>query len=563
MPQSLLRPRASIVVAIAVLVLAAGGVIAFKGAFDSSGKPDVDYLARGCALSEEILVRIWRGHHQVRSEDVTFVPRAPNFVGTFDITSHSGPWDYVQEVPLVLYGPGYVAPSGQPVDRQVHIVDIYPTIGRLLGLDLIPRDGEALDEALVRPGGDAPRLIVLVVWDGAGRQTLERWSSAWPTLAEMGRLGTSYAHATVGSSPSVTAAVHSSLGTGAWPRAHGVIGNEVRTRSGRLRHTFAGYSSRTLRLPTFADQVDEAFGNRSRVGLLAWIRWHVGMLGHGSALSGGDKDEVAFLEYDHGVQTAGDESAFAVATNAARGADIDQRIEELDRGDGSRDGEWLGHDITLGEEAEWTTYSNPAWAAFQNDVLLSMLAKGDYGSDSIPDLFFVNFKMTDLAGHQWGSSGIETRDVLTAQDAALASLRDYLDREVRDYVVILTADHGAAAAPGDSGGWPIARDEMVADLNRHFAVPSDQSLIEDSAAFGFYLNREVAAGADVSPTEVAEFLNGYTIAQNWPSEDLPDDYRGREEEQVFSAAFPTDRLSEIVECVWGARRPPRSALSRY
>ena len=84
---------------------------------------DVDGLDLGaladaaCAIPHEQLLRIWRGTDPERSGQIVFVPQEPNFVGTN--FPHSGPWNYLQDVPLFWYGPGIIpstiAPRPAPI----------------------------------------------------------------------------------------------------------------------------------------------------------------------------------------------------------------------------------------------------------------------------------------------------------------------------------------------------------------------------------------------------------------------------------------------------------------
>ncbi|MDQ4064913.1 MAG: hypothetical protein M3161_02585, partial [Actinomycetota bacterium] len=74
--------------------------------------PSQRWVRAACDLPPKILERIARGLVTGRSADVHMVPRYPNFFGSFRVTTHSGPWDYLQRVPLVFYGPGYVAETG-------------------------------------------------------------------------------------------------------------------------------------------------------------------------------------------------------------------------------------------------------------------------------------------------------------------------------------------------------------------------------------------------------------------------------------------------------------------
>ncbi|MDQ3985412.1 MAG: alkaline phosphatase family protein [Actinomycetota bacterium] len=548
-----LRPpkRSTRFVALSIVGLVAiVGFVLNRGGSDPN-PPTVatlDPVKRFCGLDEIFLERLRRGHHPVRSEDITLVPKEPNFVGTFDVTSHSGPWDYIQNIPLVLYGPGVIEPAGV-VEAEADLADIYPTIGRLLGLDLPPADGQVLAEGVPTRPPTAPKLVVVIVWDGAGRKTLERWPDAWPHLADMEQNGVSYVNASVGSSPAVTSVAHSTLATGTWPNKHGIAGNELRAANGLLRPTFADLATDQLKRPTFSDLVDNRFGNASQVGLLAWTRWHVGLLSHGTAYPGGDADQMAMMHYNGEVLVHGNERLFEVPEEIEKAASIDDLIHSLDREDGAVDGEWLGNEISLPSgAAPWTEYSNPAWAEYQTELALKMLENGAYGQDEIPDLFLANFKMTDLAGHRWGIESKETEAMVEAQDESLGSIVRYLDENVGEYVVVVTADHGASPLPESTGAWPISQGELIRDVDAHFEVPNDKSLVESTATFGIYLNRDLAKSLKVSAGDVARFLNGYTIAQNWAESELPDGYEGRGDELVMSAAFPSDTIDNMGAC---------------
>ena len=525
------------------------------------GRKDGDSLSRACDLSPEILVRLWRGYDPLRSEDVTIVPRYPNYWGSFSTTSHTGPWDYLQNVPLVLYGPGYIEPSGV-LQEPANVIDVFPTVGSLLGVDLPNRDGEVLAESLAPEATDPPRLILVVVWDGAGRNVLDRWPDRWPHLSAMEQQGTSYEDATVGSSPSITAATHSNLGTGTWPRTHRMTGNLYRDASGEMSEAFEQGNPASLAVSTFADEVDSSFANEPLVGLIGWqpgteIRegpdaWrsdHLGMFGHGTASPGGDADQVGLLGEEGDLEANPN-----FYSSLSRLADPEQLLEEartLDIADGTADGETLGHDIL-------TEHDNPAWASYQTDILLRLLREEDYGRDATPDLLFTNYKMTDRAGHNYTIDSKEMAIALEAQDAALGELTAYLEKEIHDFVVILTADHGHTPSTQRSGAWPISATETVADLNAHFEIPEGESLVVAPTAAGMFLDRATATSNDVTPADIAQFLNGYTLGENWPKgKELPEDYEGKAQQTVLSAAFASDQIESVVRCKFGSKRPPR------
>jgi arylsulfatase A-like enzyme len=238
------------------------------------------------------LERTQRGNFDGRSPDVTMVPKAPNFTGSFGFTTHAGPWPYVQRVPLVLYGPGFIESRGEVrLDRDVDLADLPSTLAELLDTPLPQGAGSPIEEVLVPPDqrSEDLKLIVTVVWDGGGWNVLNRYPNAWPNLNTLMQRGTSLRNVMVGSSPSTTPAVHSTIGTGAWPSKHGAVDIPMR-KDGEMVASFEGFSADDVLLPTLADLYDQATGNKAKVGMVAERPWHLGMLGHGASLEGGDKD---------------------------------------------------------------------------------------------------------------------------------------------------------------------------------------------------------------------------------------------------------------------------------
>lgn len=510
--------------------------------FDSN-----DPIERACALDKPLLARVWRGFHPEHSEDVTFVPLAPNYSGAFDVTSHSGPWDYLQNVPLVLYGPGVIEDKGR-VGGAATLADVFPTAGALTGVDLPERDGRVLDEAL--GDADPPKLIVTIMWDGVGRNVLERWPDRWPNLARMEREGTSYLAATVGSSPSITPATHSTLGAGVFPRTHGVTAINLRTDNGGVRTAFNQRDPADLKVTTFADEIDLALGNAPLVGMLAWKSWHIGMMSHGTQTPGGDADQLAIIGSDERI--TGNPLFYSAPDYLEQFPGLEEHAAELDLEDGEADGNWRGHEIM-------ELHDNPAWVEWETDALLAMLEREGYGADDVPDLFFTNYKMADIVGHQYTMDSPEMGEVLEAEDEALGRLLEWLDENVGDYAVILSADHGHTPSPERSGAWPLLQGQIQEDIDAHFDVPKGQSLVESPNPVGPFLDRAVMDELGVTGAEVAEFLNGYTIRDNWGGDELPEGYEDRGDENIIAAAWSRRQYGEVMRCAFGAEEPPASA----
>ncbi|HEX2025836.1 MAG TPA: alkaline phosphatase family protein, partial [Actinomycetota bacterium] len=231
--------------------------------------------ASACGLPDRFRLRIWRGFDPKRSGEVQLVARGQNLVGAG--FPHAGPQDHLQEVPMFLYGPGIVAP-GTVVDRPVSSADIAPTQARLVGTEPGDVDGAPLAEALL-PGAAPPALVVTVVWDAAGIGVLNEYPESWPELRALRDGGTWYRNATVGSSPSTSAAIHGTIGTGTFPKRHGLAGTKVRV-GGRLIEPWRR-GPRLLREPAFGDQYDAAAGNAPIVAAVGSAAIQLALIGHG------------------------------------------------------------------------------------------------------------------------------------------------------------------------------------------------------------------------------------------------------------------------------------------
>jgi hypothetical protein len=501
----------------------------------------------------EHLRRVRRGLFPGRSPDVVFVPRAPNFFGGFSATTHSGPWNYVQRVPLVFYGPGYFRARGAlELAREVTLADVAPTLAELLGAPWpARRAGRVLNEVLLPSERRArpPALLLTVVWDGGGWNVLERWPRAWPGLAEMMKSGTSVTNATVGSSPTVTPAVHATIGTGAFPRETGIVDIPLRAGGEIVPYSFPGADPSYLRLASVADIYDRSVNNAAEVGMLAYQAFHLGMMGRGAQIPGGDRDLGIIVSEERGADATDpghfwtNNSFYDVPPYLEAITGFEGYLDTVDRADGRLDRAWRGH-IDLTDPTH--VRHSPVWVLFQTKVIETLLAREGFGNDAIPDLFFTNYKQIDDVGHNWNMLNPEMREVLQYSDASLGALTHWLDEHVgrRRWAMVVTADHGQAPDPAAVGAWPIGIGPLKADVASHFGVePGD--LFAEERPVGFWLER----GAPVTPGEIADYLMGYRLRDNASSADaVPDQYRSRLDERLFAAAWPSRAMERVWAC---------------
>ena len=98
-------------------------------------------------------------------------------------------------------------------------------------------------------------------------------------------------------------------------------------------------------------------------------------------------------------------------------------------------------------------FSSLAATPFGNSILtdfaLEAIEKEELGADNTPDFLAISYSSTDYVGHKYGVNSVEVQDTYLRLDLELARLFEYLDQQVGEgeYLVFLTADHGAVHVP--------------------------------------------------------------------------------------------------------------------
>ena len=124
------------------------------------------------------------------------------------------------------------------------------------------------------------------------------------------------------------------------------------------------------------------------------------------------------------------------------------------------------------------------------------------GKGNAPDLLAVGLSATDYVGHRYGTDGQEMCLQMLSLDRDLGDFLSFLDREVGDYAVVLTADHGGKDIPerersaGIAGAArvdpSISASNVGKALAARFGLPG--SLLYGSNFGDIYVDRTVAAG---------------------------------------------------------------------
>ena len=505
-----------------------------------------------CAMPHDELVRVWRGTHPERSGQILLVPQEPNFLGSN--FPHSGPWDYLQDVPLLWYGPGVIPALGQ-IDRPVTIADIAPSQATLLDSAFPEVDGRPLPE--IDTPATPPKLIVTLVWDAGGMSVLDAFPDDWPELKALIPDGVWYANAEVGSSPSITPATHATIGTGDFPMHTGQTDAEFFIGEDLVR---AGQLGPVLMMePTLGDLYDRAMDNEPLVGNLSSVTWHLNMSSHGALWGGGDKD-IAVLRTPTAADNEGAEGTiwnlqgknqpfFSFPAYVNDLPLLSSYTEEIDREDGALDGKWRDNSIEQYEQG-WAT---PARIPYQERMVEEVITREGFGADDVPDLLFINSKAIDHISHIWSVNSPEMQDTLRWQDAALGRFVEFLDQQVGEgnYVLVLTADHGAQFDPEVSGAFQVTPGQLQQDLEAAFPSATADPVFKAVRTSQIYLDEEVMRASGYAVDQIAQFLLDYTKAQGAPGgpTDVPEAERG---DRFFSAVIPTAMLPDL-KCLPEAR----------
>ncbi len=338
----------------------------------------------------------------------------------------------------------------------------------------------AAPAAAATPARRTPPLVVLLVIDQFRADYIAQYSAAWTGgLRRLIDGGADFRQAAYPYFATETCPGHATIGTGAFPRTHGIVANGWYDRDAKQSVVCttdqtksvgfggeAGYEQhgpRYLRVPTLADELRAQATGAKVVSLSLKARAAIAMAGRGG-------DVVAWLE-DAGTWAtstayAAKPPASADAFVRAHGVDKDyERVWNLlrpatsyaftDAGEAEQAPDGMTtvfpHSLSRPAGPDRIFYDNWRRTPFSDDYLGQMaiaLSKG-LGKGPGTDMLAVSFSATDYVGHRFGPRSWEVQDTLARLDLTIGKLLDALDASVGKgrYVVALSADHGVAPIP--------------------------------------------------------------------------------------------------------------------
>jgi hypothetical protein len=283
------------------------------------------------------------------------------------------------------------------------------------------------------------------------------------------------------------------------------------------------------------------------------------MLGHGSMWGGGDRD-VAVTREVADAPTLGAETfewnlspllqqyfTFPPYANDVRGFERDVRA--VDAADGQIDGRWRDNEIA----PLLRGFDTPARTPYQTRVLEEMVMREGFGDDEMPDLLFVNYKEIDYISHVWARDSPEMRDAVVAQDEALREFVRFLNRQVGrgNWVMAITADHGAMVPPLASGGLRLSSTPIASGINATFDHDGDTTRVVDTVQqTQIFVNTAELRQNGYTLSQVAEYVMGLTKSEvAAPGVKVPPT---QSSDRALRAAFPSS-IMKTLPCLPEAR----------
>ena len=420
-------------------------------------RPDAGNVQDAAAtdLGAEYMELVRRAYHPGRSGDIqllvspfnsaNYAAESLSLVPQDPRTSHAAVWMYLEQIPLVVYGPGIVQRSDSA--ERVSLADLAPTTARLIGFDGWPddRDGRVLPGLSVT--GRQPKIVVTYVFDGGGWNVLRHWPNDWANLKKLMGEGANYRNALTGSFPAVTACAHATIGTGAFPRTHGVTGHNIRADASGSRKTYrepGNADPSDILVPTLADLYSDATGNRAWVGEVGYQVWHMGMIGFGGPNRGADQRPVGvYWNEGTGSWAPHNPQLFRLPTRTPGPDDFAAHQAAFTP---------PGWDPQFDPKGGQSPCCSPPVVQYQHDLLASTLDSEPIGAGG-PSLLYTTYKSPDYTGHIYNMYSPWEGLMLRTVDEQLGRLVEELDaRYPGEYVLIVTADHGQCPLPDAVNG---------------------------------------------------------------------------------------------------------------
>ncbi|MFT3903186.1 MAG: alkaline phosphatase family protein [Niabella sp.] len=169
----------------------------------------------------------------------------------------------------------------------------------------------------------------------------------------------------------------------------------------------------------------------------------------------------------------------------------------------------------LSEDKKYDAFrTTPYGNTYTADMAKAAIEGEKLGQRGVTDFLTVSFSSPDYIGHTFGPNSIEAEDCYLRLDRDLADLFKYLDAKIgkNQYLVFLTADHGAAHVPAfmrehHSHGGAVSSRDIKKVLNdeaaKHFGA---KNLVTTVSNYQVYLNYATIDSVKIDKKIVTAFM---------------------------------------------------------
>jgi Type I phosphodiesterase / nucleotide pyrophosphatase len=502
-----------------VLMSGAGSVIGrfLRRATLPDPTPVMDEMAT--AAGSEYMEILMRTHHPGRSGELqlmlapynssNYANESQSLAHDDPRTSHASVWMYLERIPLAVYAPGFITPGSST--QRVTLADIAPTMASFMGFGdwATNREGKPLPE--IAAPSKPPKVIVVFVIDGGGWNVLNHWPDAWPYLKELHSKSMLYRNAIHGSFPAVTACAHATIGTGTFPRDHGITGHNIRVGD-EVRKTY-GPPGRAMPsdilLPTLSDLWSEKTNNEAWVGEIGYQIWHLGMLGHGREPGSAQKPVAIYFDEMHTHEFQPQNPQIYRMPLQAPPISVFQGYWEKYWSSPSAPPPNINDPV-----GRQVPCCSPPIIKYQGDIISNTLKYEPIGRTGTTDLLYINYKSPDYTGHVYNFLDPHEQTVLLEVDAQLRRLVDQLEAQYgEDFALIVTADHGQCPLPDKVDGVRLDPIQLQDAIAGHFGG-GPINLVQYVAPSEVFLSRAGLWDAGIKPSDIGAFLKNYRYDQN-------------------------------------------------